>query len=185
MNDIEMEDTYKECHPWKWKSAIGWMGVGAFLLLSGVGLVGIWSGGKVEVEEKSSFFTQCNTAKTWQITDWNIDCKDGYTYQRIEPPTFGERQAQLKAEEEQKKIDEAERKAREVKYESDRYQWLVDHPKVKELFDPEKRDLEYTVSYIRKNWYHGDCALAWHQEILCWEVGGRSLIFPTERPNTR
>ncbi|MCP6727320.1 MAG: hypothetical protein KJI69_04925 [Patescibacteria group bacterium] len=86
------------------------------------------------------------------------------------------------ADEEEKIKRKEESEKRRLEFERDREQWLIDNPPVKELFDGNKRDLEYTISYIRKNWYHGDCALVWRSDIICWDFGGNKLIFPTQRP---
>lgn len=83
---------------------------------------------------------------------------------------------------EKDRLEEEEYKKRKAEFERDKAQWLTDNPPVKVLFNGNRRDLEYTISYIRENWYHGDCALVWRSDIICWDFGGNKLIFPTQRP---
>lgn len=85
-------------------------------------------------------------------------------------------------EAEKERLKQEEYEKHEAEFERDKAQWFADNPPVKELFEGNRRDLEYTIEYIQENWYHGDCALAWHSDILCWDFGGDKLIFPTERP---
>lgn len=88
---------------------------------------------------------------------------------------------------EREKADEeyrVETEKRRLEYEASRLKWLKDHPPVDELWDDSQKDLEYTINYIRENWYHGDCALVWRSDVVCWNDGfiGVSLVFPTKRP---
>lgn len=85
-------------------------------------------------------------------------------------------------EAEKEKIKEEEYQKHKEEFEASRTKWLKDNPPVKDLWDGSQRDLEYTISYIRENWYHGDCALAWRLDVICWGFGGNKLVFPIERP---
>lgn len=107
--------------------------------------------------------------------------------QAVEVRIEKERVAKVKAEEDAVLKRAKEQKEHEeyvVKFEADKKKWYEDNPPVKELFDSGKRDLEYTIQYLRDNWYRGDCALAWIQDIVCWEIGGGELVFPTNRPKS-
>lgn len=112
-------------------------------------------------------YTNCKQASSWQMTDWNIKCADGYEYSRIEPES---------EQEKQQNEDEAR-----IAYEKGKTEWFAKNPPVKLLFDANRGyDTEYVIQYLKENPIAGDCALIWLKDVVCSDFGDK-IYFPTSR----
>lgn len=133
--------------------------------------LGVQNGNRAGHEEmsnwyESNFYTNCKSARTWQITNWNIDCGDGYTYERIEPESQEEKQKR-----------EADAKAQ---WEESKAKWLAENPPVKTLFPEGKEyDTAYVIQYLKENKIAGHCALVWRIDVVC--ADGARIMFPRSR----